>query len=55
VSIGLGGAAADAIGIRAVYLLGGLLLLAAGLLGLTRLPGARLAAAAERLSAGDSR
>lgn len=47
VSIAAGGFLADIFGIRAVYLLGGLLLLAAGGLGLTRLREADLAAAAE--------
>ena len=36
-SIGAGGVAADALGIRSVYLLGGLLLIVAGLLGMTQL------------------
>ena len=49
-SIGAGGVLADAVGIRAVYLFGGLLLLAAGGLGLALLPGPRLAAAADDLS-----
>jgi MFS family permease len=40
VSIGVGGFLADAIGIRAVYVLGGMLLLAAGGVGLVGLPGA---------------
>ena len=48
-SIGIGGALADAIGIRAVYVLGGLLLLAAGALGLARLPTARLLSTGENL------
>ncbi len=47
VSIAAGGVLADIFGIRAVYLLGGLLLLAAGGLGLTRLRGSDLVAAAE--------
>ena len=42
VSIAGGGLLADAVGIRAVYLLGGLLLLAAGGLGLVRLRGPQL-------------
>jgi len=49
-SIGIGGVLADAIGIRAVYVLGGLLLLAAGALGLARLPAAHLLAAGESLA-----
>jgi len=49
-SIGIGGVLADALGIRAVYVLGGLLLLAAGALGLARLPAARLLAAGESLA-----
>jgi MFS family permease len=40
-SLGLGGAAADALGIRAVYLLGGILLLVAGSTGLARLSNVR--------------
>ncbi|HEX2046132.1 MAG TPA: MFS transporter [Acidimicrobiales bacterium] len=50
VSIAAGGVLADAFGIRAVYLLGGLLLFAAGALGLARLPGRDLAAAADELA-----
>lgn len=46
-SIAAGGVLADAFGIRAVYLLGGLLLFAAGGLGLALLRGADLAAAAD--------
>jgi MFS family permease len=42
VSIGAGGLAADALGIRAVYLLGGALLIGAGVLGLVAVPAARL-------------
>ena len=45
VSIAAGGVLADAFGIRAVYVLGGLLLLAAGGLGLGRLKAADLATA----------
>jgi MFS family permease len=37
-SLGLGGVVADALGVRAVYYLGGLLLLLAGAIGLARLP-----------------
>jgi predicted MFS family arabinose efflux permease len=37
-SLGLGGVVADALGIRAVYYIGGLLLLLAGAIGLARLP-----------------
>jgi MFS family permease len=47
VSIGLGGVAAEALGIRAVYLLGGALLIGAGLLGLVAVPGACLRSAGE--------
>jgi MFS family permease len=43
VSIGAGGVMADAFGIRAVYVLGGALLLAAGAFGLARLPASYLA------------
>jgi len=49
-SIGIGGVLADAIGIRAVYVLGGFLLLAAGSLGLARLPRTRLREAAQSLA-----
>lgn len=42
VSIGVGGILADALGIRGVYLMGGILLLAAGLLGLARVPRAAM-------------
>lgn len=44
-SLGLGGVAADAFGVRAVYVIGGLLLLAAGGLGLARLRPADLTVA----------
>jgi hypothetical protein len=37
-SLGLGGVAADALGIRAVYYLGGLVLLVAGAIGFAGLP-----------------
>jgi MFS family permease len=37
-SLGLGGVVADALGIRAVYYMGGLLLLLAGAIGLAGLP-----------------
>jgi MFS family permease len=50
-SIAIGGLLADAVGVRAVYLLGGLLLLAAGALGLTRLPASDLLVATEQLPA----
>ena len=50
VSIAAGGVLADAFGIRAVYVLGGLLLFAAGGLGLGRLRAADLAAASDELS-----
>ncbi|HEX6595644.1 MAG TPA: MFS transporter [Acidimicrobiales bacterium] len=48
-SLGLGGVLADALGVRAVYVLGGLLLLVAGALGLARLrpPDLRVEAAGE--------
>ena len=49
-SIAAGGVLADAFGIRAVYVLGGLLLLAAGGLGLARLGRADLASTAHALS-----
>lgn len=49
-SIGIGGFLADAIGIRAVYVLGGLLLVAAGGLGLARLPRTPLREAAQSLA-----
>lgn len=49
-SIAAGGVLADAFGIRAVYLLGGLLLFAAGGLGLARLRAADLAAAGNGLT-----
>src|SRR5260221_1183621 len=39
--LGLGGIAADALGIRAVYALGGTLLLLAGVIGFTRVPAGR--------------
>jgi MFS family permease len=51
-SIAAGGILADAFGIRAVYVLGGLLLFAAGALGLYRLRGPDLAAAAAELAWG---
>ena len=47
VSLAAGGLLADAVGVRAVYVAGGLLLLAAGGLGLARLPSARLLVVAE--------
>jgi MFS family permease len=50
VSIAAGGVLADAFGIRAVYVLAGLLLFVAAGLGLARLGGADLAAAAEELA-----
>lgn len=50
VSIAAGGFLADAFGIRSVYVLGGLLLFAAGVLGLYRLRGPDLAAAADELA-----
>jgi len=50
VSIGIGGVLADAVGIRAVYVLGGALLLGAGVLGLARLPRAAVTEAAEALA-----
>jgi len=49
VSIAVGGVLADAIGIRAVYVLGGALLLAAGALGLARLPPSRITESAAAL------
>jgi MFS family permease len=49
-SIAAGGLLADAIGIQAVYVFAGLLLLAAGGLGLARLPGPVLVGAAKALS-----
>jgi predicted MFS family arabinose efflux permease len=42
-SIGVGGVLADQLGIRGVYIMGGILLLAAALLGLTRVPRAEMA------------
>lgn len=51
VSIAGGGLLADAVGIAAVYILGGLLLLAAGMLGLARLPAPLLADAAHSFGA----
>lgn len=52
VSIGLGGVLADTLGVRAVYVLGGALLMAAGALGLARVRTAVLAA--DRSSLGDA-
>ena len=49
VSIAAGGVLADAFGIRAVYVLGGLLLFAAGGLGLARLHSSDLAVSADQL------
>lgn len=49
VSIAVGGVLADAIGIRAVYVLGGALLLAARALGLARLPPSRITESAAAL------
>ncbi|MGH9226243.1 MAG: MFS transporter [Acidimicrobiales bacterium] len=51
VSIGAGGVLADEVGIRAVYVMGGLLLLAAGAIGLATLRPARLRAAVDELAA----
>lgn len=42
-SIGVGGILADQLGIRGVYIMGGILLIAAALLGLTRVPRAEMA------------
>jgi len=42
VSVGLGGAFADAVGVRGVYVLAGMLLLAAGALGFALVPAARM-------------
>ncbi|MGI8809158.1 MAG: MFS transporter [Acidimicrobiales bacterium] len=52
ISIAVGGVLADAMGVRAVYVFGGLLLLGAGALGLTRLRGPDLAGAASSLAVG---
>jgi MFS family permease len=57
-SIGAGGLVADALGVRAVYVMGGVLLLAAGALGLLRLPAPALhagAVATETSGAGEDR
>jgi MFS family permease len=54
VSITIGGVLADAIGVRSVYVFGGMLLLVAGALGLARLRHADLAEAAESLDGGES-
>ncbi len=51
VSIGVGGVLADAVGIRAVYVLGGTLLVAAGVVGLARLPRPVITESADALSA----
>ncbi len=50
VSIGVGGVLADAVGIRAVYVLGGTLLVAAGVVGLARLPRPVITKSADALS-----
>lgn len=49
-SIAAGGVLADAVGIRAVYVFGGALLLGAGALGLTRLPASRVTESADALA-----
>ena len=46
-SIGVGGVLADQLGIRAVYIMGGILLLAAGALGFIRVPPSAMAPVAD--------